>query len=82
VRIGERPSATAYLLSQERLIRGNLEEAFEYGPYRTYQVSVRRIEKLTGLDFNELSEYDGFSGEEAVGPEQISEIADWEQIRL
>jgi endonuclease G, mitochondrial len=45
-----RRSATAYLLSQEALIRG-LEQAaaFDYGAYRTFQVPVRRIAKLTGL---------------------------------
>ena len=43
-------SATGYLLSQEELIAG-LEvapEAFSYGAYRTFQVTVRRIEELTG----------------------------------
>ncbi|MEV7096728.1 DNA/RNA non-specific endonuclease [Amycolatopsis sp. NPDC051045] len=48
-------SATAYLLSQEELIRG-LEAAgeFDYGAYRTYQVPVRRIAELTGLSFGDL----------------------------
>jgi endonuclease G, mitochondrial len=44
-------SATGYLLSQATLIddlRG--EEAFSYGAYRTFQVTVRRIAVLTGLD--------------------------------
>jgi endonuclease G len=52
-----RRSATAYLLSQEALIRG-LEQApaaFDYGAYRTFQVPVARVEELTGLDFGELA---------------------------
>jgi len=44
------PSVTAYLLSQETLI-DDLPgvEAFSYGAYRTFQVTVRRIAGLTGL---------------------------------
>lgn len=59
-------SATAYLLSQEELIQGIGEEAFmpedkeafSYGAYKTFQVPVRRIEKLTGLSFGQLRNFD------------------------
>jgi endonuclease G len=53
-------SATGYLLSQEDLISG-LEvapESFSYGAYKTFQVTVRRIEELTGLSFGPLVEAD------------------------
>jgi endonuclease G len=53
-------SATAYLLSQDELIRG-LEfapEEFSYGAYKTYQVPVQRIEELTGLSFGSLAAAD------------------------
>jgi endonuclease G len=63
-----RLSATAYLLSQEELIRG-LEFApaeFSYGAYRTYQVPVRRIEKLTALSFGDLSAADPLAGLEST----------------
>ncbi len=56
-------SATAYLLSQEQLIKG-LEitpEAFSYGAYRTYQVPVRHIEDITGLSFGMLADSDPLS---------------------
>jgi endonuclease G, mitochondrial len=51
-------SATAYLLSQRALLDefrtertpGTLPESFSYGAYRTFQVPVRRIADLTGLD--------------------------------
>jgi endonuclease G len=61
-----KPSATAYLLSQASLLQGIGEEAFtpedveafSYGAYKTFQVPVRRIEKLTGLNFGQLRKYD------------------------
>ena len=61
-------SATAYLLSQEELIKG-LEvapEAFSYGAYRTYQVPVQQIEGLTGLSFGSLADADPLAREEAA----------------
>jgi endonuclease G len=43
-------SVTGYLLSQAALIDDlPTEEAFSYGAYRTFQVTVRRIAELTGL---------------------------------
>ena len=60
-------SATAYLLSQEKLIKG-LEvadlKAFSYGEYRTYQVPVSRIEQLTGLSFGRLTDFDPLAQDE------------------
>jgi endonuclease G, mitochondrial len=70
VKQGGALSATAYLLSQEQLIKG-LEiapEAFSYGAYRTYQVPVRRIEDLTGLSFGSLADADPLGREEAAVP--------------
>lgn len=50
-----RLSATAYILSQADLIT-NLE--FVFGEFKTYQVSVRYIERLTGLKFGKLRDFD------------------------
>jgi endonuclease G len=58
VRTDGKPSVTAYLLSQRSLLDefrterapGALPESFSYGAYRTFQVPVRRIAALTGLD--------------------------------
>ncbi len=58
VRTDGKPSVTAYLLSQESLLdefrtertTGMLPASFSYGAYRTFQVPVRRIAALTGLD--------------------------------
>ena len=46
-------SATAYLLSQKHLIEGLVpREAFAYGAYKTYQVPVKKVEKLSSLSFD------------------------------
>ena len=61
MRTDGKPSVTAYLLSQESLLDefrteraertpGMLPASFSYGAYRTFQVPVRRIATLTGLD--------------------------------
>jgi endonuclease G len=63
-------SATAYLLSQDQLIKG-LEiatEAFSYGAYRTYQVPVRHVEDITGLSFGPLAGADPLSRQETAMP--------------
>ena len=57
-------SATAYLQTQKNMIE-NLE--FAYGEYKTYQVPVRNIEKLTGLNFGNLSNFDPMANIEATG---------------
>jgi endonuclease G, mitochondrial len=60
-------SATAYLLSQEQLIKGlEIAEAFSYGAYRTYQVPVRQVEDITGLSFGPLAGADPLSRQEAM----------------
>lgn len=67
-------SATAYLLSQEELIKGLelVPEAFSYGAYKTYQVTVRRIEELTGLSFGALPDADPLERQEAAAaPKEI-----------
>jgi endonuclease G len=62
-------SATAYLLSQRELIEGIRTRApFSYGAYRTYQVSVRRIEELTQLSFGPLVAADPLARVRGVAP--------------
>ena len=67
-------SATAYLLSQDELIKGLelVREAFSYGAYKTYQVPVRRIEELTSLSFGSLPDFDPAGRLEAeIVPKEI-----------
>lgn len=57
-------SATAYLQTQKNMI-DNME--FAYGEYKTYQVPVATIEKITGLDFADLSNFDPIAAIETTG---------------
>ena len=44
--------ATAYILDQSEVIaKYGIEEAVPYGAYKTFQVSVAEVERLTGLAF-------------------------------
>jgi endonuclease G len=68
-------SATAYLQTQKNLI-DDLE--FAYGSYKTYQVPIERIERLTNLDFGALRLADPLAGQESTfagivigGPEDL-----------
>ncbi len=69
-------SATAYMLTQKHLL-GGLEEGpagFVFGAYRTYQVPVARVERLTGLSFGNLSTFDPLFGQEGVGEADAREV--------
>jgi endonuclease G len=70
-------SATAYLLSQGKMIR-NLPEAFVFGAYRTYQIRVADVEARTGLRFGPLAAADplgrGERAQEALGAGGLREI--------
>ncbi len=70
-------SATAYLQTQKNLLE-DLE--FAYGPYRTYQVAVSRIEAITGLDFGRLRDFDPLADIESAGPARV--IGGPEDVRL
>ncbi len=75
-----RPSATAYRVSQKKEL-GDLE--FVYGKYKTFQISIRQVTKLTGLDFAELVEYDGFSQHEAGTGEMVERtLEDFSDIQI
>ncbi|WP_271948284.1 DNA/RNA non-specific endonuclease [Ruegeria faecimaris] len=58
--------STAYVLSQVEVIQqmlsnqGSVESVggFEFGAYKTFQIRVRDLEKLTGLNFGPLSDAD------------------------
>ena len=53
-------SASAYMISQHELVEGILREAFT--PV-TFQVPIRRISELTGLDFGHLFGWDPMNDE-------------------
>ncbi|MEW9597454.1 DNA/RNA non-specific endonuclease [Bacillus toyonensis] len=66
-------SATAYLQSQKNLI-DDLE--FAFGEYKTYQISISKIENLTGLDFGELRNHDPLDGLEFTNGHIIESYED------
>jgi endonuclease G, mitochondrial len=78
-----KPSVTAYLLSQEALLDefrtertpGMLPESFSYGAYRTFQVPVRRIAGLTGLDLTPYIAADPLERFETTGlPRELVQL--------
>ena len=75
-------SATAYLLSQDSLLQG-LEE-FSFGAYKTYQVTVRKVEELTGLKFGDLKGFDPIEASESFDRESlgVQEIESYEDLKL
>jgi endonuclease G len=75
-----KPSASAYMIDQSREL-GQLDLIF--GQLRTYQRSVLQIEKLTGIRFGPLADYDGFSNEERATGTRIEALINGpEDIRL
>lgn len=70
---GGKLSTSAYRLSQAELVEDMLEEAFKP---TTHQITIRKLEELTGLDFGRLSDYDAIGGEEAFGMKEIVSFAD------
>jgi hypothetical protein len=92
IEIGGKPIGTGVLVSQDRVLTafhviascvqqaGNRWQAKEDS---TYQISIRRVERMTGLRFGQLSKYDGFSNEEvAVGSDISVPLGDWRSIRI
>jgi len=75
-----RPSATAYEVSQAEELSA-LE--FAFGEYKTFQTSIKDIERKTSLAFGDLSHYDGFSAAEArTGQSQRTELESLEMVRV
>jgi endonuclease G len=68
---------TAYLLSQQQLIKDLQAETFTFGAYKTFQVRVEDVERLTGLDFGEpLRSSDPLTALlAAAGPIELSELS-------
>jgi endonuclease G len=62
--------ATGYTVSQADYL-GN--EEFVYGEFKTYQVSIKSLETLTGIDFGGLADIDPIKGEEAI-PTVLSSV--------
>ena len=79
-------AATGYLISQKDLVDRDFPGVEEIAPAevaRMYQVSIKKIQKLTGLDFGKLADFDPTITLEAAGPEGPQfPIEDLSQIRV
>lgn len=69
-------AASGYLVSQSDLLSG---VEFVYGQFKTYQLPIKRIERLTGLDFGTLRTSDSFIAEESIASR---ELVSFEDIQL
>lgn len=74
-------SATAYLLTQDDLL-GGLEETFVYGAWGTWQVSVREVERRTGLSFGDLRDADPLEEAEESPGSMLRAIVDFAKVRF
>jgi len=68
--------ATGYKMSQQDQLP---EEEFVFGKFQTAQTSIASIEKMTGLSFGNLGDFDAMTtaNEAPTGP-----LMDLEQIRF
>ena len=68
-------SATGYIMSQRDVLP--TDEEFVFGQFRNCQVTIRHIEKLTGISFHHLRDHDPFdAGTEAVAVTMLRTPAD------
>jgi endonuclease G, mitochondrial len=87
-RAGGGLSATAYVVSQEDLIRPLFEaaavEMAAAEVARLFQVRVRKVEELTGLDFGRLRDFDPTGGLEVFESTEQGEreLEDYDEIVL
>jgi len=70
-------SATAYIVSQANLIT---DIEFVYGAYKTFQVPIATVAKLTHLGFGNLMRFDPLAGESPLAGGR--ELPDLEAIRF
>jgi len=76
--------ATAFVVSQEDLIKPVVEEISPAAVAKLFQVRVRKVEELTGLDFGQLHDYDPTVALDVFETTEQGEskLEDYEQIVL
>jgi DNA/RNA endonuclease G (NUC1) len=59
-------------------------EEFSFGAYKTYQVTVRKLEVLTGLKFGDINGFDFIEASDSFDRESLGvrEIAPYEDLAL
>jgi endonuclease G len=55
-------SVTAYIASQAEQVADLRQPQFVFGRYRDWQVPVRQVARLSGLDFDQCARYDVLAG--------------------
>lgn len=72
------PSITGYVLTQKELISGleSVMTEFVFAEFKTYQLSLDRIEEMTGLDLGALKPFDPLKGALESLPREISDASD------
>ena len=73
-----KPSVTGYVLTQKELISG-LEKVmtdFVFSQFKTYQVPLKTIEEMTGLDLSSLLKHDPLKGDLEAVPREIEGVGD------
>jgi len=80
VKLGGELSATAYMLTQRQLMDDIEAPDFVFGQFRTYQVSVHKVETLTGMSFGNLTTFDPLGDTESVS--NVRELRSAEDLVL
>ncbi len=78
IRTDGTPSVTGYLLTQKEMISG-LERVmtdFVFGAFKTYQISLEKLEEITGLDLSSVKAYDPLHKALERVPREIEEAGD------
>lgn len=73
-----KPSVTGYVLSQKEMISGleKVQTDFEFSKFKTYQVSLSKIEEMTSLDLSKIKTYDPLKTEQEGILKEISSAND------
>jgi endonuclease G len=69
-------SVTAYLASQATQVAGLRDAQFVFGRFRDWQVPVRRISRLSGLEFGTLVSHDPLAGADERFALELGRVSD------
>jgi endonuclease G, mitochondrial len=79
------PSVSAYLLSHEAFL-GDLERGLigddGFGAYKTFQISLEKLQELTNLNLDALLKYDPIPKEHGLTASKPMEIKGFDDIKL
>jgi endonuclease G, mitochondrial len=73
-----KPSVTGYVLSQKEMISGleRVQTDFEFSKFKTYQVSLSKIEEMTTLDLSKMKTFDPLKTEQEGVLKEITNADD------